>query len=391
MRQVAHLAGSDRNSDAFHRFAQRQIRPISRRNDETGQMAPAAIDALAKEGYLAPFLPPTFGGMGLALSDVVALHAEIGRCCNAMRSLLTVHGMVARAVHLYGSSAMKNRWLTRLASGAEIGAFCLSEPSAGSNPAQMQAEAVRSCDGWRLTGTKTWITAGQIATVFLVFARSGDGHSCFLVPRDSTGLTITPIDGLQAVRGSMMAQLEFEDCAIPEDALVGRLGFGFPIIATDVLTFGRLSVAAGSVGALQDCLDLSVAHARSRDQFGAPLIQHGLTAAKIGNMVVALDAARLLLERAAESVGDNAPDAVAQACIAKQFAARAAAEAATDAVQIQGARGMMGDADVFRHYRDARVAEIIEGSTEILSMLLATEAHTSCSYDTTKETDGHRG
>ncbi len=361
----------------FREFADTEVAPHAARHDTEERVDRALVGTLAAEGLLAPLLPATSGGRGLDPIAYGLLHEEIGRACSSVRSLLTVHDMVADTVRRWGGPAQRERWLPRLVSGEALGAFALSEPQAGSDAAAVTTSAEPDPgrdgeeDGFALTGTKRWITFGQLADVFLVFARTPErGPTAFLVERDRPGLTVVPLGGMLGTRGSMLAELRFDRCRIPRANLVGAPGRAHPFITASALTLGRYSVAAGSVGIVQACLDAAVAHATERG-----LIDHQLVQRLIADMVVAARAGRLLALRAGELIGAGSPDAPMAATEAKYYAGRAAGDAARDAVQILGAAGCSPDHPVARYFRDAKVMEIIEGGNEISQTMIGRFGH----------------
>jgi hypothetical protein len=303
------------------------------------------------------------------------LHEEIGNACSSVRSLLTVHSMVAYALTKCGGKRLRDAWLTKLATGEAIGAFALTEANSGSDARHLETRAILHGDQYVLNGGKKWITFGQIADVFLVFAHTDAGVSSFLLEKDRPGLSVTPISGMLGTRGSMLAELHFTDCTIPSHNLVGGSGFGFATVASLCLDIGRYSVACGCVGIAQACLDASLVYAETRTQFGAQLKDHQLISQMIAGMVTDIKAARLLCRHAGQLKQAGDPDTVNETLVAKYFAAGAAMRAASHAVQIHGANGCSSDYPVERLFRDAKIMEIIEGSTQILEITIAKHAY----------------
>ncbi|MER5638832.1 acyl-CoA dehydrogenase family protein [Kitasatospora sp. NPDC002227] len=355
---------------AFRKLADEAVAPLAARHDHEERIDRALIDLLAAEGCLAPLVPEELGGRGLDAISYGLLHEEIGRACSSTRSLLTVHDMVADTVRRWGSAEQRAAWLPRLVSGAAIAAFALSEPEAGSDAAAVSTAAEQVPGGWELTGTKRWISFGQLADVYLVFARTARGLSALLVERGTPGLEMVPITGMLGTRGAMLAELRFDRCRLPADALVGPEGRAHPYITVSALTLGRYSVACGSIGIVQGCLDAATEHAARRG-----VGQHQLVQRLIADMVVSARAGRLLALRAGELIGAGGPDAPMAATEAKYFAGIAAADAARDAVQVLGATGCSADSPVARYYRDAKVMEVIEGSNEISQTMIGRFGH----------------
>jgi alkylation response protein AidB-like acyl-CoA dehydrogenase len=323
----------------------------------------------------APFLPLEFGGSALDLVTVGEIHEEVGRGCSSVRSLLTVHTMLSWALMRWGSTEQRQRWGQALARGDVLGAFCLSEPGAGSDATGIQTTAVATSDGWLLNGTKTWITNGQRADLYLVFARAGGSIAAFLVPRRSPGLVVRPIPEILGTRASMLAQVSFDDVELGPDALLGPSGFSSGMVLTGTLDLGRYSVAAGSVGIIQACLDACASYTTQRRVNGARLRDFQLIQAKVTDMVTDVRAARLLVTEAGRLKDAGEPATILATWVAKYFASTAAAKHASEAVQIHGANGCGGQYPVARLYRDAKVMEIIEGSNEIQRVTIADEAY----------------
>jgi glutaryl-CoA dehydrogenase (non-decarboxylating) len=346
----------------FRVFADTHIAPHASRHDTEERVDRSIVARLAEAGYLAPtdFDPIAYG----------LLHEEIGRACSSVRSLLTVHDMVADTVRRWGTPDQRARWSPRLASGDRIGAFALSEPGAGSDAGGITTTAEPAGDGFVLSGVKKWISFGQIAGVFLVFAMTPAGPTAFLVERDRPGCDVVPLHGMLGTRGAMLAEVRFDGCAVPGDAVLGGQGKAHPFITTSALTLGRLSVACGSVGIVQGCVDVASKYARERG-----VIQHQLVQRMLSTMIVGAEAGRLLSLRAAELIWSASPDGPAAATRAKYFAAVAAADAARDAVQILGAAGCSPDHPVSRYYRDAKVMEVIEGGNEISQTTIGRFGH----------------
>jgi alkylation response protein AidB-like acyl-CoA dehydrogenase len=310
------------------------------------------------------------------------LHEEVGRGCSSLRSLLTVHSMVSYAVLRWGSSRLKDTWLPQLAQGGAIAAFALSEPKVGSDARSVETTATRAGDAYVLHGEKRWITFGQIADIFLVFARCADQPTAFLVERNNPGVRVEPIHGMLGTRASMLAALHFEDCIVPRANMVGGVGFGFAAVGTSALDLGRFSVASGCVGIGQACLEACSRYTSERRQFGAHLREHQLIRQMVTDMVTNVKAARLLCHHAAylREIGD--PCAGAETFVAKYFASTMATKVARDAVQIHGAYGCSPDSPVQRYLRDATVMEIIEGSTQIQQITIAEQAYSGTAGNT---------
>ncbi|MEU0530754.1 acyl-CoA dehydrogenase family protein [Amycolatopsis tolypomycina] len=361
--------------EAARAFVDEHIVPFADAWDKAGQIPEDLLDGLARAGLWAPFLPPALGGFGLDMVTLGEIHEEVGRGCSSVRSLLTVHTMLSWALLRFGTEAQQHRWGPELASGRVLGAFCLSEPGAGSDTAAITTTATPEGDGWRLDGLKKWTTNGQRADLFLVFAKGPASTIALLVPRDAPGVTVTPIDDILGTRSSMLASISFDGVRLGPDALLGPSGFASGMVLTGTLDLGRYSVAAGSVGIIQACADACADYTSRRTVGGTPLKDLPLIQAKLSDMVTDVRAARLLLAEAGrlKDRGDSAT--IMATWVAKYFASVAAARHASEAVQVHGANGCSTDYPVARFYRDSKVMEIIEGSTEIQRMTIAAEAY----------------
>jgi alkylation response protein AidB-like acyl-CoA dehydrogenase len=361
--------------DAAREFVDAYVAPCADAWDRAGSLPEDLHDRVSAAGLWAPFLPVATGGQGLDMVGFGALHEEVGRGCSSVRSLLTVHAMVAWAVLRFGDEAQREHWLPGLAAGRTVGAFCLSEPDAGSDTAAIATTATAHGGGWRLNGVKKWITNGRRADVFLVFARHGAGIVALLVPRRAPGIRVQPIDDLLGARASMLAELAFDDVELGPDALLGPSEFASGMVLTGVLDLGRYSVASGCVGIIRACLEACAGYTERRTVGGQPLRDLPLIQSKMSDMVTDLRAGRLLVADAGrlKDAGDSAT--LMATWIAKYFASTAAARHASEAVQIHGANGCGPQYPVARYYRDAKVMEIIEGSTEVQRTTIAAEAY----------------
>jgi alkylation response protein AidB-like acyl-CoA dehydrogenase len=356
---------------AFRTFVGDEIAPYANRYDQEERTPPELIGKLAQQGYLGAIVPPEHGGTGLDMITFGLLNEEIGRGCSSVRSLLTVHSMVSHAILKWGSKQQRATWLPRLAAGEIIGAFGLSEPNVGSDARSVETTATRRGDEYVLNGCKKWTTYGQIADLFLIFARCDGKPSAFLVERNTPGFATQPILGMLGTRASMVAEVHMQDCRIPKENLVGGLGFGVATVATSALDIGRYSVAWGSVGIAQACLDACIRYTSARKQFDGYLKDYQLIRQMITDMITNVKAARLLCLQAGYLKDTGDPNTVMETWVAKYFASTIAMKAAADAVQIHGANGCSPDYPVQRYFRDAKIMEIIEGSTQLQQIMIA--------------------
>ncbi|HEX6900419.1 MAG TPA: acyl-CoA dehydrogenase family protein [Thermoanaerobaculia bacterium] len=359
-----------RAREEYRAFVAAEIAPHAGRWDREEALPAEIVRKLGERGWLGSIVPRELGGPGLDMITYGVLTEELGRGCSSVRSLLTVHDMACHGIVRWGNRGLKERYLPGMVRGEILGAFALSEPNAGSDAKSIETTATPDGDGYVLHGRKRWITFAQIAHVFLLFVQCEGKPTAFLLDRDTPGLTVEPIRGLLGTRASMLGELIIDGCRVPKEHMVGRPGFGITHVVAAALEHGRYSVACGSVGIAQACLDACLEYSRERQQFGGPIFDHQLIRAMLTDMIVQVRAARLMCYRAGYLRELNDPGAFMETMAAKYFASTVAAKAATDAVQIHGANGCTDDFPVSRYFRDAKVMEIIEGSTQVQQMVM---------------------
>jgi alkylation response protein AidB-like acyl-CoA dehydrogenase len=371
-------AAQHRWQEVAHAFAQEEVAPLAREADATGTFPLHLIRRLGALGFLAAIVAPEYGGAGMDYVSYALLLEELGRVDSSVRGFLTVHaGLVAGCIAEWGSEEQRQRYLPGLASGDLIGCYCLTEPEAGSDAASMQASARAEDDTYVLNGEKIWITNGTLATVAIVFATRDPaarhrGICAFLVPTDTPGFQAATMSGGElGHRAADHAHITLSECRVPESALLGQPGAGFTV-AMSALDRGRLGVAAGAVGIGQACLDACVTFARSRRQFGKRLADFEMIQATLADMAAEVEAARLLVYRAAWAK-DRGEPATQATSMAKLFATEAAAHAAAEAVLLHGNRGYSNAYPVERYYRDVKGLQIYEGTSHIQRIIIARE------------------
>ncbi|MET8231792.1 acyl-CoA dehydrogenase family protein [Micromonospora sp. NPDC005298] len=354
-------------------FVDRELVPHAAAWDRRESVDPAVVGMLGDLGFLGLTIAEADGGSGGDHLAYCLVLEELGRGDSAVRGIVSVSlGLVAKSIAAHGSADQRAEWLPRLCAGTALGCFALTEPDSGSDAAALRTRAVRDGDDWLLTGTKTFITNGTTADVALVFARSGGpGHrgiTAFLVPTDSAGLTRREIHGKLGLRGQATGELRFDEVRVPDTARLGAEGAGFRL-ALATLAKGRMSVAAGCVGIAQGCLDASVRYAGQRTQFGKPIAGHQLVQQMLSAIAVDTAAARLLVWQVADLIDRDQPFAT-EASMAKLFASEAAVRAANNAVQVFGGYGYIDEYPVGKYLRDARVATLYEGTSQIQHLLI---------------------
>lgn len=359
-------------------FAQQEVAPLATIADERGEFPLHLVGRMGELGFLAGPLPPDYGGAGMDYLSFATVYEELGRADSSVRGFLAVHaGLVSLCIQDWGSDEQKQRYLPRLASGEWIGCYCLTEPNAGSDAASLETTAREEADCYVLNGEKIWITNGTIADLAIVFATRDRGarHKgicAFLVEMDTPGFQREKLVGKElGHRASDHAQIVFNECRVPKRALLGAPGAGFTI-AMSALDHGRLGVAAGAVGVAQACLDACIAFARERRQFGKRIADFQMIQATLADMAADVEAARLLVYRAAvlKQQGHASTKATS---IAKLFATEIAVKAASEAVLIHGGRGYSNRYPVERYYRDIKGLQIYEGTSHIQRIVIARE------------------
>lgn len=361
--------------DTARRFAAQEITPHVREREHDEQFSVEALRKMAEIGLLGGPLPEQYGGGGIDHVSYGLICEEIGKASpSVFTGALTVQiSLVSQTINRWGNEEQKQRYLPRLLSGQAVGAYALTEPNAGSNPASMETSAKRDGDDWVLSGQKMWISNGAQADMIIVFAQTDPaaGHrgiNAFFVPGDAPGLTRTRIEGKMGLGASNTAVLFFDGVRVPDRDVLGGQGAGFRV-AMNALDNGRFSTAACAVGIAQGCLDACVSYARSRVQFGKPIGAHQLVQEMIADMAVETEAARLLVMKVA-ALRDVGEPASREVSMAKYYASEAAVRAARNAIQVHGGIGYVAEYPVERYLRDAIALTLYEGTTQIQKLII---------------------
>lgn len=360
--------------ETARKFAEKEIMPFARENDVKEHFPIEIFKKMAGLGFLGGPIPEKYGGAGLDFISDAIIFEEIGRADSSLRTALSVQvSLVGLTILKWGTEEQKQKYIPKLCKGELIGCFALTEPHAGSNAASILTGAALKGNEWILNGTKTWISSGSIADIAIAFAvtdktRGYHGITAFIIEKGCPGFSTKDIKGKLGLRASNTAELVFEDCRIPKNAVLGDIGKGFSI-AMSALDNGRYGVASGCVGIIQGCIDACARYAKERHQFGKPIAGFQLIQDKIARMAVDCDAARLLVYRAGHLKNKGTVNTI-ETSIAKYFASEAANRAASDAVQIFGGYGYSNEYPVERYFRDAKVATIYEGTSEIQKLII---------------------
>lgn len=367
--------------DAVREFARREIAPIAAEFDETGEFPLDTIRKMGDMGLMGVEIPEDYGGAGMDTIAYVLAVIEIAKADAAHSTVMSVNNsLVNYAVLRFGTEEQKQRFLVPVASGEKIGAYSLTEPMSGSDAATMRSRAVLNDAGthYIINGRKSWVTSGPVADIVLLFTmtepeRGHRGITAFLVEADQPGFIRGKKEPKLGIRASATSELVFEDYACPVENVLGEPGMGFKIAMT-VLDAGRIGIAAQAVGIAEAAYEASVAYARQREAFGRPIGAFQMTQAKIADMKTRLEAARLLTFNAAlAKMRSKITGAryTTEASMAKLFASETAMYIAHQAVQIHGGMGYSKEMPVERYFRDAKITEIYEGTSEIQRLVIA--------------------
>ncbi len=352
-------------------FARDNLDPVAQEIDSSQRTPPEVISAIAQTGWLGSGLPQDWGGGGLDPISYGLVIEEVGRACSSVRSLMTVHNMATHALLRFGNEDQRQQWLPALCAGEKIIAFALTEPDTSGATGDVRTTARADGANYVLNGEKTWITYGQVADQFLVFALDGEHPIALLLERGMAGFSVEPISDALGTRGSMLAHLKFDGVRIDASHKVGATGAGINFVANTAIDHGRYSVAWGAAGIARACLEASALRAAGQEEGRAPLIDHQLVQRRLTNILVNQTTAYALCMRAGHFRQAGDARAASETALAKYHAADAASKAATDTVAIHGGNGCSSSFPAARYLRDATVLNIIEGTPEMHQIGLA--------------------
>ncbi len=364
--------------DTVRQFMEAEVRPFVKEMEKAEKFPVEAIKKLGEMGCCGMLVPEEWGGPGLDTVSYVVMLEEVARVFTAMSTALGVtNSAVQVPLILFGTEAQKKKYLRPLATGETLGAFCLTEPAAGSDAAGIQARAVRDGDGYKLTGTKTWVTNGSAAGVLIVFAKTaphagGKGISAFLVEPGFAGFRVGRHEDKMGQRSSPAVEILLNDCVVPVENRLGEEGHGLKI-ALSALDGGRIGIAAQAVGLAQGALEETVKYAKQRKAFGKNISEFQAIQWMIADMQTEIEAARGLVHYAAWLKDAHPARVGASASKAKLYASEMVNRVVYKAVQVHGSAGYSRETDVERMYRDARVITIYEGTSEVQRMIIARE------------------
>ena len=364
--------------DTVRQFMEAEVRPFVKEMEKAEKFPAEAIKKLGEMGCCGMLVPEEWGGPGLDTISYVLMLEEVARVFTAMSTALGVTNSAVQApLLLFGTEAQKKKYLRRMATGETLGAFCLTEPAAGSDAAGIQARAVRDGSVYKLNGTKTWVTNGSVAGVLIVFAKTdpaagGKGISAFLVEPGFAGFRVGRHEDKMGQRSSPSVEILLNDCVVPVENRLGEDGHGLKI-ALSTLDGGRIGIAAQAVGLAQGALEETVKYAKQRKAFNKSISEFQAIQWMIADMQTEIEAARGLTYYAAWLKDTHPSKTVASASKAKLYASEMVNRVAYKAVQVHGSVGYSRETDVERMYRDARVITIYEGTSEVQRMIIARE------------------
>ena len=361
--------------DAARDFAQNELLPGVIERDENQTFPSDQVKKMAELGFMGMMVSPDYGGGGMDTISYVLAMEEISKVDASAAVIMSVNNsLVCWGLETYGTKEQKDKYLRKLAAGEIIGAFCLSEPEAGSDATSQQTTAIEKNDHYLLNGTKNWITNGNSASVYLVIAQTDPslGHkgiNAFIVEKETTGVIVGKKEDKLGIRGSDTHSIMFNDVQVPKENRIGEDGFGFSF-AMKTLSGGRIGIAAQALGIASGAYELALEYSKQRKAFGKEISRHQAIAFKLADMATEIDASRLLCIRAAW-LKDNGMNYDKEGAMAKVFASETAMKTTTEAVQVHGGYGFVKEYHVERLMRDAKITQIYEGTSEIQRIVIS--------------------
>jgi alkylation response protein AidB-like acyl-CoA dehydrogenase len=357
-------------------FTVKELAPNAREWEETGTFSREAFDMMGELDFTGLYVPEEYGGTAVGRLTAAVVFEELAKGCFATSVYLSVHNMVASLIAQYGKEKQRERWARPLALGEKLGAYSLTEAEAGSDAAALGTMAVKKDGGYLVNGTKLYVTSGGVADIYAVMVRTDEsqkqkGISALVVEKGTPGLEFGPHEPKMGLNASPTTELNFRDCFIPEENLLGREGMGFNF-ALSALNGGRINIGACATGLAQQALDYALGYAHKRQQFGRPIVSFQGLQFLIADLATEIEAARLMVYRAA-SLMDQGEAGVMEAAMGKRFATDMAMRVTTEAVQILGGYGYMKSYPVEMYMRSAKIGQIFEGTNQIQRVVIARE------------------
>lgn len=355
-------------------FAADKLAPKAVEWDETGHFPEDVIRSVGELGLAGIYVGEDVGGSGLGRLEAVLVFEALARGCPSIGAFISIHNMVAWMIDQFGSDGQRRKWLPKLCSMELLASYCLTEPGSGSDAAALKTRAEKDGNQWRLNGTKAFISGAGRSDLYLAMVRTGaegaKGVSAMLVEAGTSGLSFGANERKMGWRAQPTAEIRFDDCKIPADHLLGEAGAGFKY-AMAGLDGGRLNIAASALGAAAAATEQALRYASERKAFGRPIADFQALQFKLADMATELEAARALLYQAAWKLDRKAPDATKYCAMAKRFVTDTAFRAANEALQIHGGYGYLADFGIEKIVRDLRVHQILEGTNEIMRVIIA--------------------
>lgn len=355
-------------------FARDEMMPFARDWDENEIFPVDTLRQAAALGFGGIYVKEDVGGSGLSRLDATIIFEELAQGCTSTAAYISIHNMAAWMIDAFGSDEQRRKFLPKLCSMEHFASYCLTEPGAGSDAANLSTRAQREGDHFVINGAKAFISGGGISDIYVCMVRTGDagpkGISCVVVEKDASGLSFGAQEKKLGWKSQPTAAVIFDNCRVPAANLIGREGDGFKI-AMMGLDGGRLNIAACSLGGAQFCLDRTLAYMRERRQFGSRLSDFQALRFRIADYATELEAARLMVRRAALAVSNGNPDATRLAAMAKRFATDVGFETVNGCLQLHGGYGYLRDHPIERVLRDVRVHQILEGTNEIMRLIVS--------------------
>ena len=361
-------------SDMAAAFTRDHLRPNAQTWDETAMLDREILKSLSELGFGGIYTSERYGGSGLSRFEAVLIFEQLAKGCISHATFLSIHNMATWMVDRFASDALRSEFIPRLATADLIVSYCLTEPVAGSDAASLKTSAVRDGDDYVLNGSKVFISGAGFSDLYLVMARTSDdgakGISAFLIEKGAPGLSFGKNERKMGWKAQPTAMVMFDDCRVPERQRIGPEGDGFKY-AMAGLDGGRLNIAACSLGGAQDAFDRALSYAQEREQFGRALVEFQANQFRIADMETDLQAARALLYGAAKKLDQKASDATRACAMAKRFVTDTGFKVANEALQMHGGYGYLAEYDVERIVRDLRVHQILEGTNEIMRVIIS--------------------
>jgi alkylation response protein AidB-like acyl-CoA dehydrogenase len=360
--------------DMARNFATEKLAPHAKQWDEDKHFPVDTLKEMAGLGFAGIYLQEEHGGSGLSRFDAALIFEALSGGCTSTAAYMTIHNMASWMIDSFGNAEQRAKYLPRLTSMEWIASYCLTEPDSGSDAGAMRSRAVRDGDHYVLNGSKAFISGSGVSDIYVAMVRTGDegakGVSCFIIEKGTPGLSFGANEKKMGWNNQPTAQVIFEDCRVPVENRIGEEGEGFKF-AMMGLDGGRLNIAACSLGTAQRAFDMALEYAKTREQFGQSIAEFQAIQFKLADMATDLEAARLMLYEAAKTLDDGKAEKTRKSAMAKRFVTDTCFNVANEALQIHGGYGYLQDYEIERMVRDLRVHQILEGTNEIMRMIIA--------------------